>query len=124
MAATSLRSRPMQIDNYKAEAPLPDTVGAAVSGLRIALILLGATLALPAFMMGAPLTAAMGPRGAIIASIAGGFVLACIAAAAAVVGAHSRLSSYQLILRAFGSRGGKWVNGCLSGVMVGWFAVV
>jgi len=114
----------MQLENYKAEAPLPDTVGAAVSGLRIALILMGATIALPAFVMGATLNDAMGTRGSIIASIVGGFVLACIAAAAAVVGAHSRLSSYQLILRAFGSSGGKWVNGCLSVVMVGWFAVV
>src|ERR1700761_1369596 len=114
----------MQLENYKAEAPLPDTVGAAVSGVRIALILMGATIALPAFVMGASLNAAMGPRCSIIASIVGGFVLACIAAAAAVVGAHSRLSSYQLILRAFGSRGGKWVNACLSVVMVGWFAVV
>jgi cytosine permease len=114
----------MQIDNYNADAPLPDTVGAAVSGLRIALILMGATIALPAFVMGATLNGAMGTRGSIIASIAGGFVLACIAAAAAIVGAHSRLSSYQLILRAFGSRGGRWVNGCLSVVMVGWFAVV
>lgn len=106
------------------EAPLPDTARASVSGLRIALILMGATIALPAFVMGATLNGAMGTRGSIIASILGGFVLACIAAAAAIVGAHSRLSSYQLILRAFGSRGGKWINGCLSAVMVGWFAVV
>ena len=40
----------MQLENYKAEAPLPDTVGAAVSGVRIALILMGATIALPAFV--------------------------------------------------------------------------
>jgi cytosine permease len=114
----------MRIENNEAQAPLPDTAGAAVSGVRIALILLGATIALPAFVMGASLNRAMGTRGAIVASIVGGFVLACIAAAAAIVGAHSRLSSYQLILRAFGARGGKWVNGCLSVVMVGWFAVV
>src|SRR6201999_2785275 len=112
----------MRIENNDAPAPLPDTAGGAGDGLRIALILLGATIALPAFVMGATLNAAMGTRGAIVASIVGGFVLACIAAAAAVVGAHSRLSSYQLILSAFGARGGKWVNGCLSVVMVGWFA--
>jgi cytosine permease len=114
----------MGIQKNDAPAPLPDTAGAAVNGLRIALILLGATIALPAFVMGATLNAAMGTRGAIVASIVGGFVLACIAAAAAVVGTQSRLSSYQLILLAFGSRGGKWVNACLSVVMVGWFAVV
>ena len=114
----------MQVEYNEAPAPLPDTAGAALSGLRIALILLGATIALPAFVMGATLNDAMGTRGAIVAGILGGFILACIAAAAAVVGAHSRLSSYQLILCAFGSRGGLWVNGCLSVVMVGWFAVV
>jgi cytosine permease len=124
MVRNFVGSAAVQLNNYQAEAPLPDTVGAAVSGVRIALILMGATIALPAFVMGASLNEAMGTRGSIIASIVGGFVLACIAAAAAVVGAHSRLSSYQLILRAFGSRGGKWVNACLSVVMVGWFAVV
>ena len=59
-----------------------------------------------------------------IAAVAGGFILSCIAASAAVVGARSRLSSYQLVLAAFGYRGGKLVNACLSVVMVGWFAVV
>jgi hypothetical protein len=53
----------MQLENYKAEAPLPDTVGAAVSGVRIALILMGATIALPAFVMGASLNGAMGLEG-------------------------------------------------------------
>jgi cytosine permease len=95
-----------------------------VSALRLALILMGALIALPAFVMGAHLNAELGTRGAIIASLGGGFVLACIAASAAVVGAHSRLSSYELILLAFGHTGGKFVNAVLSLVMVGWFAVV
>jgi cytosine permease len=115
----------MQITNTTlADAPLPDTRGARLNAIRIALILMGALIALPAFVMGAKLNEAMGTRNAIIAAISGGFILSCIAAAAAVVGARSRLSSYQLILAAFGYRGGKLVNACLSVVMVGWFAVV
>lgn len=105
-------------------SPLPDTQSASVSALRIALIFMGALIALPAFLTGAKLNEAMGTRNGIIAAIAGGFVLACISAAAAVVGAHSRLSSYQLIISAFGASGGRLVNACLSLVMVGWFAVV
>jgi cytosine permease len=115
----------MQVTNTTlADAPLPDTQGASLNAIRIALILMGALIALPAFVMGAKLNEAMGTRGSIIASLAGGFILSCIAASAAVVGARSRLSSYQLILAAFGYRGGKVVNACLSVVMVGWFAVV
>jgi len=115
----------MQITNTTlADAPLPDTQGARLNAIRIALILMGALIALPAFVMGAKLNEAMGTRNSIIAAVAGGFILSCIAASAAVVGARSRLSSYQLILSAFGYRGGKLVNACLSVVMVGWFAVV
>ncbi|WP_157221012.1 SLC5/6 family protein [Flavisphingomonas formosensis] len=95
-----------------------------VNGLRIAMILMGALIALPAFVMGSELNEALGTGRAIVASIGGGFVLACIATAAAVVGAHSRLSSYELIVLAFGETGGKLINGVLSIVMVGWFAVV
>ena len=115
----------MQVTNTTiVDAPLPDTQGVRLNAIRIALILMGALIALPAFVMGAKLNEAMGTRGAIIAALAGGFILSCIAAAAAVVGARSRLSSYQLILAAFGYRGGKLVNAVLSVVMVGWFAVV
>jgi cytosine permease len=115
----------MQVTNTTlADVPLPDTQGARLNAIRIALILMGALIALPAFVMGAKLNEAMGTRGASIAALAGGFILFCIAGAAAVVGARSRLSSYQLILAAFGYRGGKLVNAVLSVVMVGWFAVV
>jgi len=97
---------------------------ALVNGFRIAMILMGALIALPAFVMGSELNQSLGTTKAIVASLCGGFVLACIAAAAAVVGAHSRLSSYELIVLAFGTTGGKLINGVLSIVMVGWFAVV
>jgi cytosine permease len=95
-----------------------------LSGLRIAMILMGALIALPAFVMGAKLNQSLGTGGSVAASLGGGFVLACIAAAAAIVGARSRLSSYALIVRAFGATGGKLINAVLSVVMVGWFAVV
>ncbi|HEY2402747.1 MAG TPA: cytosine permease, partial [Steroidobacteraceae bacterium] len=115
----------MQVTNTTlVDAPLPDTQGARLNAIRIALILMGALIALPAFVMGAKLNEAMGTRDSMIAAGAGGFILSCIAASAAVIGSRSRLSSYQLILAAFGYRGGKLVNACLSVVMVGWFAVV
>src|SRR5947208_14452579 len=98
----------MEITNTTlSDAPLPDTHGVRLSAIRIALILMGALIALPAFVMGARLNEAMGTRASIIASLTGGFILSCIAAPAAVVGARSRLSSYQLLLAAVGYRGGK-----------------
>lgn len=96
----------------------------SVGGLRIALILMGVIIALPAFAMGAQLAHTLGTRHAIAASWAGGLLLAAIASLAAVAGARSRLSSYMLIVNAFGTRGGAIANGILAISLLGWFAVI
>jgi cytosine permease len=100
------------------------TADANVSAARVALILVGMTIALPAFVLGGQLGIGLGLRGVLEASFGGGALLAFVAAATAAVGAKSRLSSYVLITRAFGETGGKIVNAALAFSLVGWFGVV
>ncbi|WP_175821258.1 cytosine permease [Burkholderia sp. BCC0419] len=97
---------------------------ATVSGWRIGLILVGVMIALPAFMMGAELSHSLGAAGAIAASFGGGVILMLIALPAAFAGARSRLSTYMLIIDAFGSVGGRVINVLLSLSLLGWFGVI
>ena len=61
----------MQLTNTTlVDAPLPDTQGPRLNAIRIALILMGALIALPAFVMGAKLNEAMGTRDSMIAAVA------------------------------------------------------
>lgn len=97
---------------------------ATVSGWRIGLILMGVMIALPAFMMGAELASSLGAKGGLAASFGGGFILMLVALPAAIAGAKSRLSTYMLIIDAFGSVGGRIVNVLLSLSLLGWFGVI
>lgn len=95
-----------------------------IGGIRIALVLLGVMIALPAFVMGATLSRALGVTGGIKASLIGGAILSLVALPAAIAGARSRQTSYVLIQRAFGTQGGKLVNVVIVFVILGWFGVI
>jgi cytosine permease len=99
-------------------------VGPLVGALRISLIMMGAFISLPAFMMGAELSHSLGLWGAAKASILGSCILALIATLTSAAGARTRLSTYMLIIDAFGSVGGKIVNFLFSLTLLGWFGVV
>ncbi|MFL9886717.1 cytosine permease [Paraburkholderia agricolaris] len=103
-------------------SPVED--GATYSGWRIGVILLGALIALPAFVTGAELGNSLGPRGAFVAIIIASLTLTLFALPCAIAGASSRLSSYMLIIDAFGTTGGRCVNAVLSLSMLGWFGVI
>lgn len=106
------------------------SAGASLGGarppgaFRIALVLIAGLVALPAFAIGAELDAALGVKGVIEASLGGGAILAFVAVLAAIAGARSGLSSYALIINAFGPQGGKLVNMILAAVILGWFGVI
>ncbi|MFM0047338.1 cytosine permease [Paraburkholderia sediminicola] len=97
---------------------------ATVNGWRIGLILMGVMIALPAFMMGAELANSLGAVGGLEASFGGGAILMLVALPAAFAGARSRLSTYMLIIDAFGSIGGRLVNVLISLSLLGWFGVI
>ncbi len=95
-----------------------------VSAWRIVLILLAVMIALPAFVMGAELSHALGAVRAIQSSLVGGAILALIAALAGAAGAHTRKTTYELITDAFGGHGARLANGVLGLSILGWYGVV
>ena len=102
----------------------PTQARAQVSAWRIVLILLAVMIALPAFVMGAELSFALGARRAVPAALLGGAVLGSIAALTGTVGARSRKSTYQLIADAFGTQGAKVANAVLGFSILGWYGVI
>ncbi|WP_423358748.1 hypothetical protein [Pseudomonas citronellolis] len=111
-----------QPDGDPATCALPH--GEGLGAWRLGLILMGALIALPCFVTGAELAHALGRQQALLACLGGGAVLLLLALPAAYAGARSRLSTYMLILDAFGSVGGRCVNLVLSLALLGWFGVV
>lgn len=91
---------------------------------RIGIMLLASNISLPVFVEGGQLGTSLGVYGTAIASVWGGLILAVVAGSCAYAGARSRLTTYVLIIQAFGTRGGRLVNFLLSISAVGWFAVV
>ena len=94
-----------------------------VTGLRIALIVVGIMITLPAFLTSAQISQAMGLVRGTIATGAGGFILACFGSLIAVVGARSRLSTYVIIQFPFGRTGAKAVSLVIGVTLLGWFGV-
>lgn len=92
-------------------------------GLRIALVLIGIAITIPAFLTGAELGLALGFRRLLIAVGAGAAVLCVIGALAAVVAARTRLTTYMIVEYAFGTRGAVLVNLVIAITIFGWFTV-
>jgi len=97
---------------------------ARATAASVGTMLLAANISLPVLVMGGQLGVARGLEGTIRASLWGGLVLAVLAGACAYAGARSRLSTYLLIVRAFGTRGGHWISLALACSVIGWFGVV
>lgn len=94
-----------------------------VSATRVALIIIGISIALPGFVAGAQLGTALGFERAVLAFCAGGLILSVIASLTALVGAQTRLSTYMIVQFAFGTGGARLVNAIFAGTMIGWFGV-
>ena len=94
-----------------------------VHGLRVALVLIGIAITIPAFLTGAELGLAMGLKQAGLVIPAGSLFLCVIGCLAAVIAAQSRLTTYMIIQFSFGRSGAKLVNLVLSITIFGWFSV-
>ena len=86
-----------------ATSPVPSHI--RVNGYRIALINCGLALSLTGLILGVELGANLGLAASTVAFVAGGVVLALIAAITGYVGVKVRMSSYMIIRYAFGARG-------------------
>jgi len=102
-------------------APVPDH--STVTGWRISVVKIGTVIALPAFMTGAQLGAALGLKTAFYAMIVGGIILGVIAALTGTVAARSRLPTAMINQFVFGQQGAKVVNAVLAISLLGWFGV-
>ena len=114
------KTNPDLFEDYAA-SPVPTHI--RVSAYRIALINCGLALSLTGLILGVELGANLGLARSTVAFVAGGIVLALIAAITGYVGVKVRMSSYMIIRYAFGSRGSNIVNLCMAVSLFGWFGV-
>ena len=95
-----------------------------VSGLRIAIILVGVTITVPAFLIGFHVGQQQGFVGTAMASIFGGLILFAIAMCTGIIAVRTRLSTYMIIPLAFGRSGAHVVNALIGLTLLGWFGVI
>ena len=110
----------MQTDNH-ANSRVPESE--TVSGLRIAQIIVGIAITLPAFLVGASVVRALGLQDGIIAICIGGTVLTAIALTTMGLGAKERLSTYGIVASSFGRGGARLVNLLIASTLSGWYGV-
>jgi cytosine permease len=94
-----------------------------VSGLRVALIVIGVMITLPAFLTSAEIGHNLGLTSGAVAFVAGGLILAAACSVVAVVAAQTRLSTYMILQFSFGTWGGKLVNLIICVTLFGWFGI-
>ena len=101
--------------------PVPDHE--KCGGFRLALIIIGVSIALPAFVSGAQLGQQIGIKNSMIAFFIGGLILTVVGSFTGIVAAKSRLTTYMLVKFSFGPTGAHIVNFVLAATMFGWFGV-
>ncbi len=107
------------MDFSKSQVP----ASATYTGWHIAFVIVGGTIAVPAFLMAANLGASLGLRDAAIAFSCGCFILGSMAALTGLCGQKSGLSAYMLNEFAFGRWGGRIASTVVSMTLIGWFGV-
>ena len=107
-------------DNHS-RGPVP--AAESVSGTAIAVVIIGVSITLPAFLVGTELMAALGLVRGGLAIVLGGFLTACIGYFTMRVGTDTRLSTYNIIRYCFGRAGSRLVNLILATTLFGWFGV-
>ncbi|NRA70903.1 MAG: cytosine permease [Gammaproteobacteria bacterium] len=93
------------------------------SSSHIALIIIGGTIAIPAFLMAAQLSNKLGFFDAIFAFFAGAIILGGLIFCTSWVGGHSRLSTSKLAEQAFGVNGAKLSNAVMALTLAGWYGI-
>lgn len=94
-----------------------------ISGARIALIIIGVAITVPAFMIGTELAGALGLSNALGAFAVGAVIVAVVGALNGAVAAKSRLSTAMILQFSFGRVGSKAVNALFALALFGWFGV-
>ncbi|WP_417460436.1 hypothetical protein [Kordiimonas sp.] len=106
--------------NLLTEQPRADEL---VSGLRIALVVVGTAITLPAFLVGTEILTTLGVVSGGLAVLMGGVILALLACASMLVAVRSRLTTYQLLDHAFGLAASRIASFIVAATLLGWFGV-
>ncbi len=100
------------------------SAGDTLSGVHIALVIIGGTIGMAVFLVSAQIGGSLGLQHAAWAFVAGSLILAVMGSLTSHVGATTRLTTYQLCTQAFGGAGAQVVNSVIALSLVGWFAVI
>ena len=95
-----------------------------VSSGHIALVIIGGTIGIPAFLMAAQVGNSLGFVAAVMAFACGAFILGFMNACTSWVGSVTRLSASKLTENAFGIQGAKLINGLMAFTLAGWYGVI
>jgi cytosine permease len=101
--------------------PVPDDH--VVSGVRIALIVIGFAITLPVLLAGSEIGLALGLARSVKTFLIGGAVLAFVGCVTAYIGAKTRLSTYMITQFSFGVGGARVVNLLIAITLFGWYGV-
>ncbi|TCP31028.1 cytosine permease [Sphingomonas sp. BK235] len=110
-----------EADDAYAHSPVP--VGVTVPGWRVGLIVASFSIGLPDFLNGAHNALALGLSGAILAALVAGAILWLGGSMTAIVSVRTRLSTYLLVRRSFGTGGAALINTVIALIHFCWFGV-
>ena len=95
-----------------------------VSAYKIAIIIIGGTIAVPGFLMASQISSGAGFYPGTVSYLLGCQVLAITGILAGLVGAKSKLSTYLILSYSFGKKGSKIANTLIALVMFFWFSIL
>ncbi|GHF13583.1 cytosine permease [Kordiimonas sediminis] len=107
------------VSTNHAREPVPESE--RVSGLRMAVIIVGIAITLPAFLIGSQTLAALGAVDGILAIGGAGIILAIIAGLTMTIAANTHLPTGQILIASFGRIGAKLVSFFIGVTLLGWF---
>jgi len=110
----------MAQDDYSRN-PVPQAK--TLSGIHIAMVVIGGTIGIPVYLMSANIGGSLGLSKAIPAFAIGCFILGVMGALTSLSGARSHLSTYMLVEFAFGRVGARVVNFVIALALIGWYGV-
>jgi cytosine permease len=104
-----------------AHEPVPE--GVTVPGWRVGLIVASFSIGLPDFLNGAHNALALGFGGAVSAAIIAGLILCAAGSLTSIISVRTRLSTYLLVRRSFGTGGAALINSVIALIHFCWFGV-
>lgn len=108
------------LDNYS-DRPVPESE--QVSGVRLAIVIIGIAITIPAFLIAGEVFGGLGLRNGLIAVSIGGVIVATVAILTMSIAARTQLSTYALVQRPFGVRGGQIISVVMTITLLGWYGV-